>query len=143
MMTMHAGGCLLTQQVFDAGEALDLLEREKATHVMGWAHYGKSMAEHPSFKQRDLSSKQRAAIESLQMSLDQGEITNEAFLSEIREIIGDTRPSFAFGGFRMFGSPFRGSPGDGHATTRSGRLKAALSWVTISTLSSIAIGVMS
>ena len=46
---MHAGACLLTEDVFEAGATLDFLERERATHVAGWPHYAKAMLEHPTF----------------------------------------------------------------------------------------------
>ena len=52
---MQVGGCLLTHEVFEAGAALDLLERERATFALGWPHFAKAMAEHPSFPERDLS----------------------------------------------------------------------------------------
>ena len=53
---MHAGAFMLCEESFDAGRTLDLIERERATIVAGWPHYSKAMMEHPSFKQRDLSS---------------------------------------------------------------------------------------
>lgn len=53
---MHAGACLLTEDSFEPGTTLDLLERERATQVAGWPHYAKAMLEHPSFPDRDLSS---------------------------------------------------------------------------------------
>jgi len=56
MCGMHAGAFLLCQEVFEPGETLALLERERATLVAGWPHYAKAMVEHPSFAQRDLSS---------------------------------------------------------------------------------------
>jgi acyl-CoA synthetase (AMP-forming)/AMP-acid ligase II len=54
--TMHAGARLYCQDVFEPGRTLDLIERERITQVMGWPHYGKAMAGHPSFGSRDLSS---------------------------------------------------------------------------------------
>jgi acyl-CoA synthetase (AMP-forming)/AMP-acid ligase II len=53
---MHVGCCLLSEDSFEAGATLDLLEREGATVVTGWDHYGKAMAEHPSYAERDLSA---------------------------------------------------------------------------------------
>ena len=53
---MHVGARLYCQDVFDPGKTLDLIERERITMVAGWPHFGKAMAEHPSFSQRDLSS---------------------------------------------------------------------------------------
>ena len=53
---MHEGACLLCEEFFEPGATLDYLERERATVVAGWPHYAKAMVEHPSFKDRDLSS---------------------------------------------------------------------------------------
>jgi acyl-CoA synthetase (AMP-forming)/AMP-acid ligase II len=53
---MHVGARLYCQDVFDPGKTLDLIERERITMVAGWPHFGKAMAEHPSFAERDLSS---------------------------------------------------------------------------------------
>ena len=40
----------------DAGTALDLIERERATGIVGWPAFTQRMREHPSFAGRDLSS---------------------------------------------------------------------------------------
>jgi acyl-CoA synthetase (AMP-forming)/AMP-acid ligase II len=53
---MHAGAFMICEEAFDAGETLALIERERATIVAGWPHYAKAMSEHPSFRERDLSS---------------------------------------------------------------------------------------
>jgi acyl-CoA synthetase (AMP-forming)/AMP-acid ligase II len=53
---MQTGACLVCEKRFDPGETLDLLERERATIVTGWPHYGPAMAAHESFAKRDLSS---------------------------------------------------------------------------------------
>ncbi len=54
--TFAAGGCLLLQETFEPGAALELVERERATAVHAWPHQGKAMAEHPDAARRDLSS---------------------------------------------------------------------------------------
>lgn len=59
---MHAGACLLTEGAFEPGRTLDLLESERATVVLGWPHFAQSMAEHPSFARRDLSSVRRGSL---------------------------------------------------------------------------------
>jgi acyl-CoA synthetase (AMP-forming)/AMP-acid ligase II len=59
---MESGACLLTEGAFEAGRTLDLLEGERATVVMGWPHFAQSMAEHPSFPGRDLSSLRRGSL---------------------------------------------------------------------------------
>jgi acyl-CoA synthetase (AMP-forming)/AMP-acid ligase II len=53
---MDADACLYCQDVFEPGRTLDLIERERITQVAGWPHFGKAMADHPSFAARDLSS---------------------------------------------------------------------------------------
>lgn len=40
----------------DAGTALDLVERERATGVIGWPAFTQRLREHPGFADRDLSS---------------------------------------------------------------------------------------
>ncbi len=54
--TFAAGGCLLLQEVFEPAAALDLIESERATAIHAWPHQHKSLAEHASAAQRDLSS---------------------------------------------------------------------------------------
>ena len=56
LSTFHTGACLLCEEFFEPGATLALLERERATIAAGWPHYSKAMAEHPSFRTRDLSS---------------------------------------------------------------------------------------
>jgi acyl-CoA synthetase (AMP-forming)/AMP-acid ligase II len=56
MAAMHAGAFMLCEEIFEPGETLSLLERERATVVAGWPHYSKAMMEHPTFRSRDLSS---------------------------------------------------------------------------------------
>jgi acyl-CoA synthetase (AMP-forming)/AMP-acid ligase II len=56
LSAMHAGACLLCEEAFDPGETLLLLERERATIAAGWPHYARAMMDHPSFRERDLSS---------------------------------------------------------------------------------------
>jgi acyl-CoA synthetase (AMP-forming)/AMP-acid ligase II len=56
LAAMHAGAFLLCEEAFDPGQTLLLLERERATIAAGWPHYAKAMMDHPSFRQRDLSS---------------------------------------------------------------------------------------
>jgi fatty-acyl-CoA synthase len=51
-----AGATLILEETFDAGRALECIERERATTVHAWPHQEKSMAEHPEAARRDLSS---------------------------------------------------------------------------------------
>jgi acyl-CoA synthetase (AMP-forming)/AMP-acid ligase II len=50
-----AGACTLCEEVFDPEKTLAFLERERATIAIGWPHFGKALAEHPSRHERDLS----------------------------------------------------------------------------------------
>ena len=54
--TLAAGGCLLLQESFEAGAALELIERERATCVHAWPHQHQALGEHPGAASRDLSS---------------------------------------------------------------------------------------
>jgi fatty-acyl-CoA synthase len=54
--TFAAGGCLLLQETFEPGAALELIESERATAVHAWPHQQKAMVEHESAAGRDLSS---------------------------------------------------------------------------------------
>ena len=56
LSAMHAGACMLCEDHFDPGATLAFLEKEKATIVAGWPHYGKAMTDHEDFAKRDLSS---------------------------------------------------------------------------------------
>ncbi len=53
---MHAGATLVFEERFEPGATLDLLERERVTHVLGWPHMAPALTEHPSFAGRDLSA---------------------------------------------------------------------------------------
>jgi acyl-CoA synthetase (AMP-forming)/AMP-acid ligase II len=66
-MVMHHGGTLVTHGHFEPGATLELLERERVTHVMGWPHYGKTMSQHPTFAARDLSRIARSNMPDLQI----------------------------------------------------------------------------
>lgn len=62
---IHHGATLVTQPAFDAAEALELIERHRATITLGWPQQGKSLAEHPDFARRDLSSVQRTSMPAM------------------------------------------------------------------------------
>jgi acyl-coenzyme A synthetase/AMP-(fatty) acid ligase len=53
---MQLGAAVICEVRFDPGATLDLIERERATIVTGWPHYGPAMAAHESFSRRDLSA---------------------------------------------------------------------------------------
>ena len=54
--TFAAGAMLILQEHFEPGQALELLERERATLAHAWAHQHMALGEHPSARKRDLSS---------------------------------------------------------------------------------------
>ncbi|WP_029111645.1 class I adenylate-forming enzyme family protein [Mycobacterium sp. URHD0025] len=61
----HHGATLVTQPAFDASEALELIERHRATITLGWPQQGKTLAEHPDFGKRDLSSVRRTSMPAM------------------------------------------------------------------------------
>jgi len=50
------GGCIVLQEHFDAGEALELIERERCTVFYGTPNMAQTLHEHPDRAKRDLSS---------------------------------------------------------------------------------------
>jgi acyl-CoA synthetase (AMP-forming)/AMP-acid ligase II len=62
---IHHGATLITQPAFDAAEALELIERHRATITLGWPQQGKTLAEHRDFASRDLSSVQRTSMPAM------------------------------------------------------------------------------
>jgi acyl-CoA synthetase (AMP-forming)/AMP-acid ligase II len=51
---LQSGGSVLVTERFDPNAALELIERERATHVLGWPTLIQAMRDHPSFPGRDL-----------------------------------------------------------------------------------------
>lgn len=62
---IHHGATLVTQPAFDAAEALELIERHRATITLGWPQQGKTLAEHPDLSARDLSSVRRTSMPAM------------------------------------------------------------------------------
>jgi acyl-CoA synthetase (AMP-forming)/AMP-acid ligase II len=62
---MHAGATVVFEHHFEPGATLDLIERERVTHVIGWPHMAKALTEHPSFAGRDLSSVRGGSLDAL------------------------------------------------------------------------------
>jgi acyl-CoA synthetase (AMP-forming)/AMP-acid ligase II len=50
---LHVGAALVCQERFEAGAALDLIERERPTVLMGWPNVRQRLVAHPSFPGRD------------------------------------------------------------------------------------------
>ncbi len=53
---LHAGACVICEEVFEPEATLRLFEREGVTIAAGWPHFGQALANHPSAKERDLSA---------------------------------------------------------------------------------------
>ncbi len=53
---LHEPITLLVMPRLDAGTALDLVERERATGIVGWPAFTQRLREHPTFASRDLAS---------------------------------------------------------------------------------------
>lgn len=53
---LHEPVTLLVMPRLDAGTALDLVEHERATGIVGWPAFTRRLREHPTFADRDLSS---------------------------------------------------------------------------------------
>ena len=64
LAVVHHGATIVTQPSFDAGEALELMEREKATIAQGWPQQGTTLLEHPQHPTTDLSSLRRTSMPS-------------------------------------------------------------------------------
>jgi acyl-CoA synthetase (AMP-forming)/AMP-acid ligase II len=62
---IHHGATLVTQPAFDAAEALELIERHRATITLGWPQQGKTLSEHPDFAKRDLRSVIRTSMPAM------------------------------------------------------------------------------
>jgi fatty-acyl-CoA synthase len=54
--TLAGGGCWVMQEVFDAGVALRLIERERVTEPYTMPHQARALEEHPDWPTTDLSS---------------------------------------------------------------------------------------
>jgi acyl-CoA synthetase (AMP-forming)/AMP-acid ligase II len=56
MGALHESITLLVMPRLDAATTLDLVERERATGIVGWPAFTQRLREHPTFAARDLSS---------------------------------------------------------------------------------------
>lgn len=56
LRALSVGACFLTQEIFEAGAALEMLAAERVTHVSAWPGIAKTLTEHPDYHSRDLSS---------------------------------------------------------------------------------------
>lgn len=56
------GACVLIQDSFDAGRALEQIERERATVFYGQGHVTRALLSHPDYPSRDVSSLSKGVI---------------------------------------------------------------------------------
>jgi acyl-CoA synthetase (AMP-forming)/AMP-acid ligase II len=56
LAALVSGAAAVTQERFEPGEALDLIERERVTQVSCWPNASRQIANHPTFAGRDLRS---------------------------------------------------------------------------------------
>ncbi len=55
LATLSRGGAVLLQEVFDAGEALRMMERHHCTTLFAWPHQAEALIRHPTFDRRKLA----------------------------------------------------------------------------------------
>jgi acyl-CoA synthetase (AMP-forming)/AMP-acid ligase II len=60
--TLAAGGCLVLQEVFEPGAALDLLESERVTTPHAWPHQAAALEAHPRWATTDLSALRHVVV---------------------------------------------------------------------------------
>lgn len=83
------GGCIVLQEYFDAGRALELIERERCTLFYGTPNIAQALYEHPDRNSRDLTSlRSGAALGSEQqmqrvVNLGATEICNVYGMTEV------------------------------------------------------------
>ncbi len=108
MSCMHVGSLLVFEDRFEPGATLDLIERERVTHVAGWPHMAKALLEHPSFPDRDLSAVRGGSIDALlppELRIENPELrANSLGMTETLgphtiEIIGSELPADKLGSF--------------------------------------------
>ena len=56
LAALCSGAAAVVHECFDAGEALELMERERVTQVSCWFNAARAIAAHPTFTTRDLRS---------------------------------------------------------------------------------------
>jgi acyl-CoA synthetase (AMP-forming)/AMP-acid ligase II len=56
LYSLTSGAAAVVQQRFEPAEALELIERERVTFVACWPNAARTLADHPTFAERDLTS---------------------------------------------------------------------------------------
>jgi acyl-CoA synthetase (AMP-forming)/AMP-acid ligase II len=65
LRALVCGACFVTQDVFEPGDALRLLERERVTDVAAWPGATRALLEHPDFGRTDLGALRSGFYEAL------------------------------------------------------------------------------
>ena len=62
--TLAAGACLVLQETFDAGRALEAIERERINVVHAWPHQEQAFGEHPDAGRRNVANVRKTRFSS-------------------------------------------------------------------------------
>jgi acyl-CoA synthetase (AMP-forming)/AMP-acid ligase II len=62
--SLAAGACLVLQELFEPGGALEIIEREQISVVHAWPHQEQALGEHPDAARRDLGSVRKTRFSS-------------------------------------------------------------------------------
>jgi len=71
LSAMTVGACVLCEERFDPPETLSMLERERATLVLGWPYHGKALRDDPGFAARDLGALRAGARNAIPPTRDE------------------------------------------------------------------------
>ena len=55
LAVLVSGAAAVTQERFEPGEALQLIERERVTQVSCWPNAARQIADHPTFSRHEIS----------------------------------------------------------------------------------------
>lgn len=87
------GACLVLQESFDAGKALELIEQERATVFYGLGNMTRAMLSHPDFDKRDLSSLKKGvtglSAEDKRLTIEELGVTNCCSIYGMTETYGN------------------------------------------------------
>jgi acyl-CoA synthetase (AMP-forming)/AMP-acid ligase II len=84
LAAMSAGASVALQERFEPGSALDMIEEARATQISCWPPAARSMAEHPSFAERDLSSiRGGTLVEALPPEMRPGNASESPLLASL------------------------------------------------------------
>jgi acyl-CoA synthetase (AMP-forming)/AMP-acid ligase II len=73
---LYSGATVVAQERFEAAGALELLERERCTSIVGWRSLIDELREHPDFARRDLSALQFSVRDTSEWISSRGDPLN-------------------------------------------------------------------